>query len=642
MNSVQVFINERPVDFNPSDVRIRFNHVVSEANNLSRKGGTVSFTISFPKTVNNNITFGNIDNKDLVDTFNRGQDLNIVILSEGEVVLTGLFLIRNIGSSYNGIAISNAISWVDLIKNKTLQDITSFSDAPFDPAGPNDISSYQAGDITSQDIQFALIAYGNFPDPAAADNYVSNEITSIAVDDYVPSFYYLNVIKKVFEDIGFNIGGGIMEDATQKELIMPFVGDEPFVWNWNTLFDLDTQIDADGTGNPVGFSETDNNPDYFGAVTSLTQGTGGPLINQVYQRVVVRKSGTYRITHHIQEAGNISANDILLTFYEPDQSTKKFEFSLGNSDYTVATVNADIDVTVELNVGDMIESFWDHPQTGADLVQSRITVQMPEESADIEIAKNLPAIDQRAFIQDFIRLNNLFPLHVDDSRTVILLTEAEFKKDAAFQVDITSVTDRGSEKKIPIQVYEKIKFKYSNQSDDAFLSQDIEFGNDENTYDLPRSEGTLTVGSLFSATKYRTYQLLAPVNVEQSLPLISRDVNEPLNEVSWVFDHTPRLLRYTGVTGNQIVVSGSNEDVGGSEFPDSLKWSTNKLKYKQTQNERGVLYQYSSFLTPFMFNRLRSGYLARLGGSVYRVKSLRGYDPFGVSPTTIILELEVN
>lgn len=79
-----------------------------------------------------------------------------------------------------------------------------------------------------------------------------NAIVELNFDDIPPSFYLINLFKKIFSDIGYDVSGSFFTDAELGDLLINYTGKQDPAWNWGTLaralYSANTQFSYDNAG----------------------------------------------------------------------------------------------------------------------------------------------------------------------------------------------------------------------------------------------------------------------------------------------------------------------------------------------------------------------------------------------------------
>lgn len=613
-------------------VTVRLNKVVRDPQNINRRSGSFSYTIRLPQSPTNKRIFGQAQELPVASKFTIRETYRAELLGpNGEVLLFGTFKLTDITNTFNGVLYSNEIFWAQLIQDKSLRDIQSFDIAPFDPfADPYGFEWYLDRDHNTVDINFPLIAYGNFFDGTAADNYESQEITQISTDDWLPSTYYLNIIKKIFTDIGYGVNGKIFDDQDVQKWMLPFTGEK--------------------------FS--------YGALGGAKKVFGEPVVDPLNatRRITnaweftCKSDDTYEITHSVLMCNYDNPpgqGDISITVYEPDGST--VILSIPEGSYT-ATVNGDCTLYEftgslgALTTGDLIVIFFvptnfigGAPDFLVDQIytEENWEIKITGQPDGIDIPMNLPDINQKDFVGSFITFFNLF--FEVRGQEIFFFSESEYEADQKLTIDITNYVDLDQGVRIlRDDIYRTLRWTYDNQDDDDLLADVPQLGNHDQVDQRVANNKVKQYQVPFSATVNRSYEILAPLAATVSLPTISRDANQPLNEVIWEFDHTPRIIKFVGKSTVEIDVQGNDVPIGLATFANDQQFENLvAVHYPPYQNIYGNLVEISGFFPPEMAERLVQRYRIQFNGDLYKLAAFTEYDPSRKNPAKLLMIKEI-
>lgn len=266
--------NQRVEVTNPADLGIRLDRIAQSKDNLAVKGSDFSTTITIPKTKNNNKVFVNKDLLQGINKFNALADYIAEIFVDGEPIIYGTFRLNEIGQNgYKGELKADAANWIELLDGEQLTELGYDDDGNptwfFSFDGAPTINS--ANNAETSLYRFPVISYNNVPiidyfdiDKAKIFGEYDvdcNEIVppvdypnefptrtgyfswrdGLTFEDFPPAINYLMLIRKCFEQIGWNVKGNIFDEEWFKALILPYVG-EGFNYNWKTLGYLYTEL----------------------------------------------------------------------------------------------------------------------------------------------------------------------------------------------------------------------------------------------------------------------------------------------------------------------------------------------------------------------------------------------------------------
>ena len=239
-----LYINNNKVDLDKK-TKIVINRDFVDLQNPEARLGDSSQNIKLPKTKNNNIIFEHVNVQNSENKFVKTIDFDCVYYVDGRVIIEGIFRILSVDLNYyNGVILGGGVAWSKLLSGKTLRDlknddlITSWS-VPFTgwSAGTTNSLSYYINNINynTQDICFPLISYGAFY--TNNDTQLSNQIylDSVANDDIPPAVYDLKIVKRIFQNIGWNVNSSIFSNTECQNVFMPFTVGDRYIWNYGQI-----------------------------------------------------------------------------------------------------------------------------------------------------------------------------------------------------------------------------------------------------------------------------------------------------------------------------------------------------------------------------------------------------------------------
>lgn len=257
MVNLEILVDGKAFDYQDrEDFGLLFRKTVNSS--LTSRSDTVSFTTNFPATQNNLSILGLNFNLDNYQKFYKDAPFRVEILVNSVSLVTGILIVQKYSKEViQGLIIGDGISQASLIQNKSIQDL-NLETMPF--LGGIDILESQNEQTTNPDTHRLnnnfvqpLLSYGTYfvPNRMAkghfidATNYTTlvetdetvgrNEIPAFTFEDMPPSVYYVNVFKQIFADIGYNVQGSQINSDEVKELIIPCLGRDEIIYNWNTI-----------------------------------------------------------------------------------------------------------------------------------------------------------------------------------------------------------------------------------------------------------------------------------------------------------------------------------------------------------------------------------------------------------------------
>lgn len=241
----RLYINNQVVDLD-SKSSIVLNRDFADLQNPESRVGDISLTIKLPKTKNNKIILEHVQVQNKQDKFVKTIDYRAVYYVDGRVTFTGIFRTLAVEDNYfEGVLMGDNVAWAKLISGKTLKDlknddlITPWSATFYGWSGSS--TPYSANwyinniDYNTQDITFPLISFGSFF--TASQTPFTNQIflDSLAGDDVPPSVYDLKIIKRIFQNIGWNVNSSLFSIPECQKVIMPFTASDRYTWNYGQI-----------------------------------------------------------------------------------------------------------------------------------------------------------------------------------------------------------------------------------------------------------------------------------------------------------------------------------------------------------------------------------------------------------------------
>jgi len=276
----EIKINNRKVDY-ISSTNFPFLLSIEEVfDQINKRGGESTYTVQHPNTPNNRSIFKINQYHSSTFNFYSTEKFEYIVTKNGTDISRGFATIQKITRDFIEIVyIGNSVNWINLIGKKKLRDIQSFADYPFDGMNEilNNIDSYIANPSTHfdfYDVIFPLVAYGNYflpywknttlnkyidttdysallADPTGFPSWRSNingvdvngpqiqgtngQVPHLSFEDIPPAFSFVNIFRKIFEDIGWSVGGRFLEKEETKKLVLPATGLKDIIYNWGTL-----------------------------------------------------------------------------------------------------------------------------------------------------------------------------------------------------------------------------------------------------------------------------------------------------------------------------------------------------------------------------------------------------------------------
>jgi len=764
MQDVKLYINDVLVDL-PADVarQLRLSKGGTDAANIEARTADQSYSLTLPFTRVNHALFS--DHADLQTTgkFFSVSPYRARLEANGKPILSGGWKLQAIKAGYQGLIYSDEVDVFALIGEKTLRQLTGF--APVAYKGQHNFTGFLGKSSRESDVCFPLVAYGNFfaPEVTEGVDVAPSALISapIEVDDYTPSVYYTNILKKIFENIGWKAIGEPLDDPFFSELCLPHVGEE-YRWNWQELL----KLQAAGAG-PYAFNlgntikpEKEGYHDHYWILPAeatynparrYRQDAGLPN----HQTYSVRREGGYdaalsvqinsyhlsdsassqvflqllRVPHgatldkgevlrsrQLAQSANVApgtysvdqftpptwpARVLLKTTYTYTGTSSEDQFTIYHYDveyweFNTATRQVEYRTTQESSTSFDVEGYSrpttenffyecvgeakrlythngsggfataDEPggcaNTGMYLeptdrlipvlllrtplaIKGTVSMSVSNVSfsvtpsgevgpATIDIAANLPELNQRDFVKSFMVLGNLRH-KVDLQRKVITFYYRDrYELPADFAIDLTGLADPDACEFAPATTARRFLFQYADDTGDALLQANKGFADKVHDTKNALAEGDQALTLPFAATVFRTYQdagrsVLLPCMASQD------QLSAPLNTVQWAYGYVPRLLRYEGISAADdtlpMAFMGGRSRYGKSSFA-GLGWQDLYARFYGdyiTGIVKGHLLKSSFILPPDTYERLHPAKPVLFNGIIYRLNKVSGYQVAG-------------
>lgn len=226
---VEIIIGDYPnnvsLDLTSDSVSIALQYGVDDIRKVETKNTNHSKTVELAGTKKNNIAFGGLfDVNSTFDKFNPNNKVSARILVDSSLVLEGYIRLKSISNlndkiSYSVVVIDNTASFFQLIGDKELRDLDfSSSNHVYNKASiENAWNNHDFNDV----YQYPLL------DKEGGDYYTS---------DFKPAFYHKAILKKIANEVGFNLTGSFITDNGDYEKeIIGWDGEEPTITDSQAL-----------------------------------------------------------------------------------------------------------------------------------------------------------------------------------------------------------------------------------------------------------------------------------------------------------------------------------------------------------------------------------------------------------------------
>lgn len=230
---IELYIANRLCDLGGSDLAITLKRQFINPAELNTKDAQKSYSITLPATSTNNEIFSYINVEEVGDKFRIYDNARLYI--GGILILDGKFMLSEITrKGYKGN--------LGVPAKKTAKDV--FGDITLNNAGNWKIDDFRGFESVSEYNQkenspviFPLALYGLLPKTAKENgvftnkNIYDNSVT-LGLDDFLPSVNCLEMLKKVFNNSGYNLSGTALTDDRLANLYMSYKNPNEYQFDW--------------------------------------------------------------------------------------------------------------------------------------------------------------------------------------------------------------------------------------------------------------------------------------------------------------------------------------------------------------------------------------------------------------------------
>jgi hypothetical protein len=266
MIKAQLIIDGKEADyFNSNDLGVKITKQAFDINNVGNVKGDFTRELTLPRTRVNDKLFSYIADLQQRDGFKNFNALPAKIIVDGNILISGNITIVSIDSKgYKAKLIGNNVSWATAIDKLSIRDLSMrtvrFSGihtsaiAPYPNQVANTVGFWQIWNTQeggAYDVQFPLVSYGNFPCPSTATAPFNPNAKAI-LEQYqffnasnyplpwsrlYPCAYLRPVIRAIFENQGYTIGGDFFSNNRLKNLLIPYTNSDEASprWNWGIM-----------------------------------------------------------------------------------------------------------------------------------------------------------------------------------------------------------------------------------------------------------------------------------------------------------------------------------------------------------------------------------------------------------------------
>lgn len=281
---IRILLNGKDAQFNNEDIDgLRVTIRANDVSDFGKTQGDYAINLKLPFTdINRELINNSLDIQNKTGYLQTANIICDVIVNSYTVIKGKLYIEKWDSKFFYGYIISNNINWSNELANKSIRDIESFR--KFRYSGPAiwdlqlagtetlpDGTPYTFGntvqlfdvwndDGTLYDVQFPLVAYGNFPVPpgSASGNFYANangfffynhnvpptnivnnrtpgntNFATMSWQQFYPAVYLRSLVKAIFADVNLTIKGSFLTDARFDNLLIPYTPEDNTELEWN-------------------------------------------------------------------------------------------------------------------------------------------------------------------------------------------------------------------------------------------------------------------------------------------------------------------------------------------------------------------------------------------------------------------------
>lgn len=249
MVNVELYINGKLCDItNPYDLGIRLQKEILIPSEITTKNVQYSYTVTLPFSKKNDEIFGYANNEEVKNKFNHLYNAELIV--DSIKIFSGLFKLTSISKSYKGnLYKPSQLTIKEIFGEKKMNENGNW-EIPFTDV----TSSFQRYNTPSSSIQpciFPLVLYGLLPKVSKNPNAMVNgeqvgeytakdlwdEYVRLGIEDFPPAVNVLQMLKKIFSNNGYVLGGSAFDDSRLTNLYVSYKNPSDYIqeWNWGRL-----------------------------------------------------------------------------------------------------------------------------------------------------------------------------------------------------------------------------------------------------------------------------------------------------------------------------------------------------------------------------------------------------------------------
>lgn len=471
---LQLFINGLLCDLSGQET-IPIDYALMSIDEIDKRKGARSYTFELPRTVNNEIIFGQ-----------SGEVTNFTQIPytkhEARLIEDGIDLgikfaeLVSVGKTFQVNLYGTSVSFFELIKNRNMTqlDLSEFNHT-YDFAT---VVASRSNDVGDGYI-YPIINYGT------DENVMGNIERRCQALSLFPALYLDDVLPRIFSEAGYTLDNKMLEDSdyTDNPIIIPATG-LVFGNKYNAVFGFSADAQATpsfpnfGAINPINidsittytgnwYSLPYNTTFNWGSISTPALGIG---INEDFNckfrfTCDIENSGSYPLPLRIYLSGDG------LSYFSGAVPIAQLIVSPGTQQYVIEGV---LDDTVSQWLGQTTKIFF--PQgDSAITVKGGGSLEIYEAddqsiiyfNGEVNVSAFLPQMKQGEFVKNYCQMFGLLPIVNDNDKTVTLINFNQIEKNINNAVDWSDKIDLTEYPEIRFLIDEYAQNNYFNWSKDG-------------------------------------------------------------------------------------------------------------------------------------------------------------------------------
>ena len=224
--NIELYIDQQLCDLEKADLGIRLRRQLFNPKELSTKDSQKSYSITLPCTPRNNEIFHHKNVEETVGKFAFYPDARLYV--DNILIMEGKFRLSSISSEgYKGnLGVPVPLTAKDVFGERKMNDIGSW--ALIDFKGEKSISAYNKYPAEGEEPKpciFPLVLYGLLPN---TDTASISQGTTFTLDDFPPSINCIQMLRKIFINVGYTLTGTALTDERLKQLYVSYKNPEDY------------------------------------------------------------------------------------------------------------------------------------------------------------------------------------------------------------------------------------------------------------------------------------------------------------------------------------------------------------------------------------------------------------------------------